>query len=74
MSETRRPRLWKYDRRSWSGVLPSIGGDEWGRLTIVVPLPFGPVVVFALWNSCDWRGHVRTVWGCDRCGVSEEGL
>ena len=62
-----RPRFWTYSPSRWSGRLPSIGSDEWGRTTFVLPLPW-IVVVVALWNSCDWRGHLMSAGYCVRCG------
>lgn len=64
-----RPRVWTYAPSDYSGRLPRLGSDEWGRWTVVVPLPW-TVVVVALWNSCDWRGHVMSACHgyCERCG------
>lgn len=48
-----RDRYWWYPKGQWSGRLPSLGGDEWGRRTLVLPLYFKTLVV-ALWTCwCD---------------------
>ena len=69
-----KPRVWRYRYRDWQplwhGYLwPFLGGDEWGRRTVVLPVhPFGWLVV-ALWEcNCpdcaavrayDYGPHVR---------------
>jgi hypothetical protein len=46
-------RFWVYSReecdppRRW---WPYIGGDEWDRWTVVLPIPFGGYLVTALWT------------------------
>ncbi|HEX5995991.1 MAG TPA: hypothetical protein VFY84_12685 [Jiangellales bacterium] len=51
------PRVWRYPRDAWDpswwhklGV-PSFGGDEWGRRTIVIGLWFVGYVGWA-WRTC----------------------
>lgn len=54
MSETTKiltDRVWLYARGTWAGRLPSLGGDEYGRRTLVLPIPFGPVLVIA-YRTC----------------------
>lgn len=56
-------RFWYYDRASrqpdadepdWrSPRLPWFGGDEYGRKTIVIPIPFHGALVWAFWT---WKG------------------
>lgn len=50
-------RFWIYSKRSWDprwwhklGV-PYLGGDEWGRRTVVIGLWFLGYVVWA-WRTC----------------------
>lgn len=46
-------RPWRYKRGQWSGRLPSLGGDEWCRRTLVIPtLLFGTFVI-PLWTCRD---------------------
>ena len=59
----REPRWWYYNRASrrdpddptWrSPWWPSFSGDEYGRKTIVLPIPFHGEWVFAFWT---WKGE-----------------
>jgi len=54
------PRFWSYPRDRWEPKyrwVPYRGADEYGRLTIVVPIPFGGYLVWAFWTcrcaECD---------------------
>lgn len=62
-------RLWYHKRATWVGLpgedfkrkrLPWFGNDEYGRKTIVLPIPFHGNLVWAFWT---WKGkdddHVR---------------
>lgn len=60
----RKPRLWWYTKESrqrlpddppdWrSSRLPWFAGDEYGRKTLVLPIPFSGEVVWAFWTWTD---------------------
>ena len=57
---TGKGRFWHYGYRGWrpswwNYVIPFRGGDEWGRLTLVIPIhPFG----FLVWAY--WTCHCET--------------
>lgn len=55
MSRSGRPgRFWTYSREGWSPDhrwRPYRGGDEWGRNTVVLPIPFGGYLVIA-YRTC----------------------
>lgn len=47
-------RFWIYSRDTWLPKhrwRPYIGGDEFDRWTIVLPIPFGGYLVTALWEA-----------------------
>lgn len=56
-------RTWTYSRETWCPPhrwLPYFGGDEYGRRTIVLPIPFGGYLVWAFWTcSCAFCDEVR---------------
>ncbi|MER7331804.1 MULTISPECIES: hypothetical protein [unclassified Micromonospora] len=51
------PRLWLYHRDAWDPAwhqklgFPYLGGDEWGRRTVVIGLRFVGYLVWA-WRTC----------------------
>jgi len=49
---------WRYWRGQWSGRWPSLGGDEWCRRTLVIPIPLLGAFVFPLWTCRE---------GCEHC-------
>lgn len=63
-------RFWKYSRESWEPLFrwfPYFGGDEWGRKTIVLPIPFSGYLVFAYRSchceECTWgREYLKAHW------------
>lgn len=77
-------RFWTYPWGDWKSYpswpwyshwLPGRGSDEFGRTTVVLPIPFKAHLVVALWNSCDWRGHDWDPFNpsfCERCGISDD--
>lgn len=50
-------RLWIYGKGGWDGRWPSLGSDEYGRRTLVLPLPRERALVWAYWtcrcSDCD---------------------
>lgn len=57
---------WRYPRGDWSGKLPSLGGDEWCRRTLVIPTGLFGTFVFPLWTC-------RGCEVCDEfCGTNTE--
>lgn len=59
-------RVWTYPKGGWSGHLPMLGGDEYGRRTLVLPIPFGPTVVVALYTchceDCEYMRAQMMEW------------
>lgn len=49
-------RFWTFKRSEWDPPhrwMPFIGGEEWCRWTLVLPIPFGGYLVTALWACRD---------------------
>lgn len=50
-------RVWFYERGQWKGKRPRLSSDEYGRRTLVLPIPFGPTAIIALYTcrcaDCD---------------------
>lgn len=64
-------RFWTYSRDEWEPKrrwLPSIGGDEYGRRTLVVAIPFSGYLVWAYRTChCNECTFVRMqTWRWDR--------
>lgn len=65
----RKSRFWTYTRESTDPKhrwIPWLGSDEWGRRTLVLPIPFAGYLVTALWwSACDEACLAECVC-CDR--------
>jgi hypothetical protein len=62
-------RFWTYSRESWTPKhrwLPYRGSDEYGRLTIVLPIPFNGYLVVAYrtchCSDCDLAREQTAQW------------
>jgi hypothetical protein len=78
-------RVWLYNDPGaweWGRRVACFGGDEYGRLTLVVRMPGGRALVWAFWtcrcSDCD-EMRAQTLAGeddlrrvCDAYGITEE--
>lgn len=60
--DSKKTRTWTYSREDWEPKyrwVPEIGGDEWCRWCIILPIPFGDYLVVALFPCRD-----PECWAC----------